>query len=73
MRNGTLIQKFLLEIGVKSIIPPSAWQTQVSPLPEAGGHLSPLGPSATDSQEATLKKKQNRSHDLQGGWGWLAE
>ena len=28
----------VLEIEVMSMNPPSAWQTQVSPLPEAGGH-----------------------------------
>ena len=49
----------VLEIGVKSIIPPSAWQTQVSPLPEAGGHLSPLGPSATE-----LSKKLCRQNKI---------
>ena len=40
---------------VMSMNPPSAWQTQVSPLPEAGGHCCPLG-SATELSIGSVGK-----------------
>ena len=46
----------VLDRGVRSMIPPSAWHTQVSSRPEAGEHLVPVGPSAVTDLSKRLWK-----------------
>ena len=51
----------VLDRGVRSMIPPSAWHTQVSSRPEAGEHLVPGGPSpVTDLSKRLWKHSKTK-------------
>ena len=50
----------MLERGVRSMTPPSAWHTQVSSRPEAEGHLLPLGSAVTELSKRLCKHRKTK-------------
>ena len=54
----------MLEKGVRLMIPPSAWHTQVSSRPEAEEHLLPLGSAVTKFSKGLCKHRKTKPSSM---------